>query len=100
VVNPIRLQRFPQNPKRVMVAQEGEEILMKEIEVESGENLMLRRTLKIENKSSLEVDWKQKSMFWKRSKCKDKVCKVIVDGGSIDNMVSTEMVQNLQLTCI
>ena len=39
-------------------------------------------------------------MFRTKCKCRDKVCKVIVDGGSTDNLVSIEMVQKLQLTCI
>jgi hypothetical protein len=30
-------------------------------------------------------------------KTKDKVCKVIVDNGSMDNLISTEMVENLEL---
>jgi len=39
-------------------------------------------------------------MFHTKCKYKDKVYKVIVDRGSTDNLVSTEMVQKLQLTCV
>ena len=60
---------------------------------------MLRRTLISGNKVTLEADWR-KSVFRTKCKCKDKVYKVIVDGGSTDNLVSTKMVQKLQLTCI
>ena len=35
-----------------------------------------------------------------KCKCRDRVFKVIVDGGSIDNLVNTETMQKLQLTCI
>eukprot|EP01018_Ginkgo_biloba_P000548 Gb_17472 [translate_table: standard] len=88
----------PQNPKRAMVAQE--EPATQEVEAETGENLMLQGTLITRNKKSPEADWRRKSVFRTRCKCKDKVCKVIVDGGSTDNLVSTEMVQKLQLACI
>ena len=84
----------PQNPKRVMMAQEeeGAELLPEEIEAERSENLMFRRTLIFGNKLTPEVDWRRKSVFCTKCKCRDKVCKVIVDGGSTDNLVSTKMV--------
>ena len=37
------------------------------------------------------------SLFCTTCKCKDKCCDVIVDGGSIDNLVSEEMVSKLKL---
>jgi hypothetical protein len=61
---------------------------------------MLMRTLISSNKVTPEVDWRRKSVFCTKCKCRDKVCKVIVDGGSTDNIVSTEMVHNSQLTYI
>ena len=73
-----------------MVREEGEEeSYPEEVEVERGENLMLRRTLISSNKVTPEADWKRKSVFRTKCKCKDKVCKVIIDGGSTDNLVST-----------
>lgn len=78
----------PQNPKRVMVAQE-EEPCIDEAEAESRENLILRRTWIPGDKEILEVDWKRKNIFRMKCKCKDKVCKVIIDDISIDNLVST-----------
>jgi hypothetical protein len=35
------------------------------------------------------------SLFWTACKTKDRVCKVIVDSGSTNNIVSTEMVEKL-----
>ncbi|KAH9292377.1 hypothetical protein KI387_042439 [Taxus chinensis] len=81
-----------------MMAQEEPQV--EEIEAEIGENLMLQRTLIARDQEAPEADWRRKSVFQTKCKCKDKVCKVIVDGGSTDNLVSTEMVQKLQLTCI
>jgi hypothetical protein len=40
------------------------------------------------------------SLFWTTCKTKDRVCKVIVDSGSIDNLVSREMVEKLELETI
>ena len=80
--------------------EEGAELLSEEVEAKRGENLMLRRTLISGNKVTPEADWRRKSVFRTKCKCRDKVCKVIIDGGSTDNLVSTEMVQKLQLTCI
>lgn len=88
-----------QNPKRVMVAQEQEKF-WSEAKAESGENLMLKRTLISKNKEIPKVDWKRKSVFWTKCKCKNRVCKVIIDGGSTNNLVNTKMVHNLQFACI
>lgn len=68
---------------------EGSELLLEEVEVEQGESLMLRRTLISGNKVTPEADWRRKSLFHTKCKCRDKVCKVIVDGGSTNNIVST-----------
>lgn len=50
------------------------------------------RRLNEDNKSN-----KRKSLFRTRCKCQNKVCKVIIGRGSTDNLVSEEMVKNLQL---
>jgi hypothetical protein len=39
-------------------------------------------------------------LFWTACKTKDRVCKVIMDSGSTDNLVSTEMVEKLELETI
>jgi hypothetical protein len=36
-------------------------------------------------------------LFRTTCKTKDRVCKVIIDSGSIDNLVSTDMVEKLEL---
>jgi hypothetical protein len=42
----------------------------------------------------------RKSLFRTSCKTKDRVCKVIVDSGSTDNIVSIEMVEKLDLETI
>ena len=39
----------------------------------------------------------RRSLFHTRCKCEDKFCDVIIDGGSINNLVSEEMVSKLKL---
>jgi hypothetical protein len=39
-------------------------------------------------------------LFWTSCKTKDRVCKVIMDSGSTDNFVTTEMVEKLELKTI
>lgn len=62
---------------------------------EVGDNLMVRRTLIKE--LVREEPSQRRSLF--RIKCKiiDKECKVIIDSGSIDNIVSEEAVSKLKL---
>jgi hypothetical protein len=49
----------------------------------------------------LEVEVKnpvqRKNLFMTTCKTKDRVCKVIIDSGNIDNLVSTKMVEKLEL---
>ena len=40
------------------------------------------------------------SLFRTACKTKDRVCKVIVDRSSIDNIISTEMVEKLELETV
>ena len=40
----------------------------------------------------------RKSLFRTVCKSKEKCCKVVIDSGSTDNLVSTEMVEKLRLT--
>ena len=39
-------------------------------------------------------------LFRNACKTKDWACKVIMDSGSVDNLVSTEMVENMELEMI
>lgn len=62
---------------------------------EVGESLMVRRTV---IKSSVDKEPPQRNTLFKRNcKCMGKVCKVLIDLGSTDNMVSLEMVEKLKL---
>ena len=57
--------------------------------------MMLQRTLlKVPN--PIEPP-QRKALFWTTYKVKGKVCKVIIDSRSIDNIASREMVNKLNL---
>ena len=63
---------------------------------EEGESLMLKRVLvKTENK--VHEPTQRKSMFRTKCKSRGECCKIVIDSSSIDNLVSTEMVENLGL---
>jgi hypothetical protein len=51
-------------------------------------------------KKEMENLAQRNSLFRTTCKTKDRVCKVIVNSGSIDNLVSTEMVENLELEIV
>ena len=69
-----------------------------DVDLEKGENLMLRRVLV---KEPIKEEHKQRRVLF-RTTCKimDKVCKVIIEYGSIDNDMSEEAMQKLGLTKI
>ena len=57
---------------------------------------MMRKVLLTPKKEM--VDSVQRTRLFRTAcKTKDRVCKVIVDSGSIDNLVSTEMVEKMGL---
>ena len=65
------------------------------LEVEEGVALMMRQ-------SFLQVPHAQepsqrKNLFKTRIKCKERVCNLLIDLGSTENLVSKEMVQKLEL---
>jgi hypothetical protein len=67
-------------------------------DAEGKRSLMRKILLKPEKEVENPV---QRSSFFKTScKTKDRVCKVIVDSGSTDNLVSTEMVEKLELETV
>jgi hypothetical protein len=72
------------------------EVEMKEEETEEGISLMMRKVLIKPEKEEREP-FQRNSLFRTACKTKDRVCKVIIDSGSTDNMVSTEMVEKLKL---
>jgi hypothetical protein len=64
--------------------------------VEDGTSLMLRKVL-LKPEAEVENPVQRNDLFMTICKTKDKVCKVIIDSGSTDNLVSTEMVDKLEL---
>ncbi|WP_238336889.1 hypothetical protein, partial [Mannheimia haemolytica] len=69
-------------------------IMEKEEPPEVGESLFLRMTL-LKTAKEIEDPVQRKKLFKTTCKSKGKCCKVIIDSGSIDNLVSTEMVDKL-----
>jgi hypothetical protein len=63
---------------------------------EVGEALLMRRTLLKPNKEIHEPA-QRKSLFRTMCKSQGKCCKLIIDNGSTDNLVSIEMVEKLGL---
>lgn len=64
-------------------------------DLEVGGALMVRRQLL---KESNEKDVTQRRALSRTTcRCKGKVCKVVIDSGSVDNVVSNEMVEKLNL---
>lgn len=56
-----------------------------------GESLVIQRSL---NAAHVEEDsWLRNNIFHTKCTAHDKVCNVIIDGGSCENVVATEMVQ-------
>jgi hypothetical protein len=60
---------------------------------------VMRKVLLMPEKEA-ENPVQRNSLFQTACKTKDRVCKVIVDSGSTDNLVSTEMVKKLELETI
>jgi hypothetical protein len=68
-------------------------------DAEGGRSLMMRKvilTLEKETENPAQMN----RLFQTACKTKDRVCKVIVDNGSTDNLVSTEMVEKMELETI
>jgi hypothetical protein len=60
---------------------------------------MMRKVLLMPKKEAENLA-QRNSLFRTACKTKDRVCKVIVDSGSTYNLISTEMVENLELKTI
>jgi hypothetical protein len=60
---------------------------------------MMRKVLLTPEKEA-ENPAQRNRLFRTTCKTKDRECKVIVDSGSTDNLVSTEMVENMELETI
>ena len=60
---------------------------------EVGQALVVRRALNIQVKE--EVDEQRENIFQTRCQVKNRVCNMIIDGGSCTNVASTELVEKL-----
>ena len=79
----------------------GEE---QEVLPDVGETLMMRRSMIIPEKEEVPErnsgdSWLRTNIFRTRCTSGGKVCQVIIDGGSCENMVAREMVEKLNLQC-
>jgi hypothetical protein len=73
--------------KKHNVEEEGEE---------DGKSLMMKKVL-LKPEPEVEKLVQRNILFRTVCNTKDRVCKVIIDNGSTDNLVSTEMVEKLEL---
>ena len=64
--------------------------------LDTGEDLMMNKVLLKPKKEQAEPA-QRKSLFNTTCKVQGKCCKMVIDSGSTDNLVSTEMVENLTL---
>jgi hypothetical protein len=64
--------------------------------IEDGRYLMMKKFL-LKLEPEVEKSVQRNSLFRTTCKTKDGVCKVIIDSGSTDNLVSTKMVEKLEL---
>jgi hypothetical protein len=68
-------------------------------DIDDRRSLMMRKVL-LKPKKELKNPAQRKNLFRTSCKTKDKVCKVIVDSGSTDNIISIEMVEKLELETV
>ena len=64
--------------------------------LEDGEALMLKRVL-VNTEKQVHEPVQRKSLFRTRCKSQGKCCKMVINSGSTDNLVSIEMVEKLGL---
>ena len=61
---------------------------------EEGESLMMKRVL-VKTEKDVNEPAQRKNLFKTKCKIQGKCCKMVIDSGSTDNLVSTEMVEKL-----
>jgi hypothetical protein len=71
-----------------------------EEEYEEGGRSLLMRKILLKPEKEVENPVQRNNVFRTSCKAKDRVCKVIVDSGRKDNIVSTEMVEKLELETV
>ncbi|XP_059064515.1 uncharacterized protein LOC131856670 [Cryptomeria japonica] len=91
-------------PSRVILDKSKNDGADLEVLLDIGENLMIRRTLIILEKEKTQIQsfddsWLRTNIFQTRCTSGKKVCQIIIDSGSCENMVSREMVDKLNLQC-
>jgi hypothetical protein len=89
----------PANQRGAHVAEAKEEnvdAVTKEEAPEVGESLLMKRVL-VKSEKEAKEPAQRKSLFRTVCKSKGKCCKVVIDSGSTDNLVSIEMVEKLGL---
>ena len=63
---------------------------------DQGESLVIRR-ISISKSTYVEEDWLRNNTFHTNCTSSGKVCNVIIDGGNCEKVVSTTMVEKLNL---
>ncbi|KAH9667837.1 Endonuclease [Citrus sinensis] len=63
--------------------------------VDNGNSLVIQKSLSIVCEDG--EDWLRKNIFHTRCTCHGKICNVIIDSGSFENVVATKMVKKLKL---
>ncbi|XP_062155188.1 uncharacterized protein LOC133863244 [Alnus glutinosa] len=84
-------EELEDNAEEEQVEEESEEELTY---ADQGESLVIRRLLR---STYSEDDWLRSNIFHTKCTSNGKVCDVIIDGGSCENVVSTTMVEKLNL---
>ena len=70
--------------------------MVEEVLQETGESLMINKVLLKPEKEQAEPT-QRKYLFGTMCKVQGKCCKMVIDNGSTNNIVSTEMVDNMRL---
>ncbi|KAJ0054384.1 hypothetical protein Pint_02265 [Pistacia integerrima] len=76
-----------------------EEIEEIDVHLSQGESLVVRKVMTTTIKAE-EEDWRRHSIFHTRVVCGCKVCDLVIDGGSMENIISKEVVDKLKLPTI
>lgn len=76
---------------------DGDEVAYEELPPDNGESLVIQRVLNID-KSFHDESWLRHNIFRTKCTAKGKVCMMIIDSGSCENVVSFYMVDKLGLT--
>ena len=70
--------------------------MVEEVLLETGESLMMNKVLLKPEKEQAKLS-QRKSLFRTTCKVKGKCCKMVIDSGSAENIVSIDMVEKLRL---